>query len=207
MPSWRASWQYKSKKVHQPLSVFWLSFSKFMHSSKKYLWMSTNMPCSVLSIFLPPWYRCGNWGTGIVICPRLHSSYVPEPIFGPKQSRFTWQYLVLARLHSGSSAWEATAPGFIEHALVILVSDCYVEPAFEVRGRTSAHLSKASPITSHDSLHTPISSTVRSPWWEFLFPLCSHCIWWSPFITPHYSHLGVPSWEGSTVQGLRPQAL
>lgn len=166
-----------------------------------------HVPGRVLSVFLPgTMWKLRHRDK--LICPRLHSSYVPEPLFEPRQSRFTRQFQVLARWHPGPATWEAAAPACTEQTLLTPYSYWCVLTMWTLRMRHKAELLTL-PRPAHPwpwFPHSPILSTVRSPWPEFLFPLCSHCIWCLLFITPHYDHSGVPSWEGNTVQGLRSQA-
>lgn len=118
------------------------------------------MPGSVLSIILLGIDVEIEAQRGKVICLRLHSSYMPEPIFEPKRSRFMWQHQVLASRHSGPSTWEGTAP---KHFLPRLANAYDVESAYGIRGRTPAPLLKAV-----QSLPTILYTLLSSP--QFSLP-------------------------------------
>lgn len=160
---------FLSVQIQKELTTSAYLLTQVFHHAiiKKILMDVYHMPESILSIFLPGTDMEIKAQSGRVICPRLHSYSVPEPIFELKQSQ-VWE-----RWCSGpSSLGRPLASGSTQHSLCILiiimlmlimlnlVNDYYVESSYEIHSRTPVHLSKASAC----ALHTPVFFTVHSPW-------------------------------------------
>lgn len=125
-----------------------------------------------------------------LICPRLHSSYVPEPLFEPRQSRFTRQFQVLARWHPGPATWEATAPACTEQTLLTHTGECLLCGLCVWGTWQNCSPFQGQPTPGRDSLTLPSSLQFGLPDQNVSF-LCVPPAFGACYSSPHITAIRV----------------